>query len=115
MKTKVGESRRGFGPDQQKSPRERKHATVSHHSCGTRGAGGRHRNTSLPLFCPGDAVPESGIYEVIHDTDHRRAHDAVMIMGNQFPTCETCNERVRFRIIRTAPYIFQDQDFEEQP
>jgi hypothetical protein len=97
---------------------EREHAerarAFSHHSCSPRGGGGRHRNTSLPLFRPGDAVPESGIYEVLHDADHREAHDAVMILGNQFPTCETCNERVRFRIVRTAPYIFQDEDFEEQ-
>ena len=86
---------------------------LSHHSCAPRGGGGRHRNTSLPLFRPGDAVPESGIYEVLHDADHRQAHDAVMILGNQFPSCETCNERVRFRIVRTAPYIFQDEDFED--
>jgi hypothetical protein len=89
-----------------------------HHSCASRGGGGRHRNTSLPLYKPGDAVPESGIYEVIHDADHRQAHDAVMIVGNTFPTCETCETceaRVRFRIVRTAPYIFQDQDFEELP
>lgn len=37
-----------------------------------------------------------------------------MIMGNRFPSCEVCNERVRFRIVRTAPYIFQDEDFEAQ-
>jgi hypothetical protein len=86
-----------------------------HHSCASRGGSGRHRNTSLPLFKPGDAVPESGIYEVIHDADHRQAHDAVMIVGNSFPTCETCEDRVRFLIVRTAPYIFQDQDFEELP
>lgn len=93
-----------------------KHRKVqAHHSCASRGGGGRHRNTSLPLFKPGDPVPESGIYEVIHDADHRQAHDAVMIRGNQFPACEVCIERVRFRIVRTAPYIFQDQDFEEQP
>lgn len=85
----------------------------SHHSCGVRG-GGKHRGTSLPLFRPGQVVPESGIYEVIHDADHRQAHDAVMIMGNRFPSCDSCEQRVRFRIVRTAPYIFQDQDFEEQ-
>ena len=93
----------------------RTRTTLSFHSCGTRGGGGgRHRNTSLPLFRPGDAVPDSGIYEVIHDGEHRQTHDAVMIMGNSFPTCETCENRVRFRIIRTAPYIFQDEDFEQQ-
>jgi hypothetical protein len=86
----------------------------AHHSCAPRGGGGRHRGSSLPLFRPGDPVPESGIYEVLHDAEHRQAHDAVMILGNQFPSCEICNERVRFRIVRTAPYIFQDEDFEEQ-
>lgn len=87
-----------------------------HHSCGARGGGGgRHRGTGARLHRPGDTVPQSGIYEVIHDMEHRQAHDAVMIMGNQFPTCETCNGRVRFRIVRSAPYIFQDQDFEELP
>lgn len=87
-----------------------------HHSCGAHGSGsGSHRGTGARLYRPGDAVPQSGIYEVIHDMEHRQAHDAVMILGNQFPTCETCNESVRFRIVRTAPYIFQDQDFEELP
>lgn len=88
--------------------------TTSHHSCSARGGGGRHRSTSLPLFKPGETVPESGIYEVIHEGDHRQAHDAVMIRGNNFPNCEICDQSVRFRIVRTAPYIFQDQDFEDQ-
>lgn len=96
-----------------RAPQFGRKAPRAHHSCSTR-SGGRHRGTSLPLFRPGEVVPESGIYEVLHDADHRQAHDAVMIMGNRFPSCEGCNERVRFRIVRTAPYIFQDQDFEEQ-
>ncbi len=116
MKTKFGAFQITTQPHQQRLRRTaRKPALLSSHSCGARGGGGRHRNTSLPLFLPGDAVPESGIYEVMHDADHRQAHDAVMILGNRFPSCEICSERVRFRIIRTAPYIFQDEDFEEQP
>ncbi len=61
----------------------------------------------------GDTVRQSGIYEVIHDRDHREVHDVVMISGEHFPDCETCKEKVRFRLVRTAPYIFQDEDFEE--
>ena len=57
---------------------------------------------------------QSGIYEVMHDRDHREAHEVVMISGEHFPDCETCKEKVRFRLIRTAPYIFQDEDFEEE-
>jgi len=27
-----------------------------------------------------------------------------------FPSCDQCGEKVRFRLIRTAPYIFDDED-----
>lgn len=65
------------------------------------------------LFAAGETVRETGIYEVIHDRGHRTAHEVVMLSGDSFPACDTCGERVRFRLIRTAPYIFQDEDFEE--
>jgi hypothetical protein len=64
-------------------------------------------------YCAGETVRQSGIYEVIHDREHREAHEVVMISGEHFPDCETCKEKVRFRLVRTAPYIFQDEDFEE--
>jgi hypothetical protein len=51
---------------------------------------------------------------VVHDREHREAHEVVMISGAYFPDCETCKDKVRFRLIRTAPYIFQDSDFEEE-
>jgi hypothetical protein len=63
-------------------------------------------------YRPGDTIRQSGIYEVIHDRGHRETHEAVMIGGERFPDCETCKDKVRFRLIRTAPYIFQDEDFE---
>lgn len=65
------------------------------------------------LYTAGDIVRETGIYQVIHDGGHRTAHEVVMLKGDSFPLCDTCEERVRFRLIRTAPYIFQDEDFEE--
>jgi hypothetical protein len=65
-----------------------------------------------PSFKAGDTVRETGIYEVIHDRMHREHHEAVMLAGDTFPACETCDRRVRFRLVRTAPYIFQDEDFE---
>lgn len=37
-----------------------------------------------------------------------------MLSGDAFPPCDTCEQRVRFRLVRTAPYIFQDEDFEEE-
>lgn len=73
---------------------------------GSRQGSGRYRS--------GEVVRQSGIYEVIHDREHREVHEVVMISGAQFPDCETCKDKVRFRLIRTAPYIFQDSDFEEE-
>ena len=66
------------------------------------------------IFRPGDIIGESGIYEVIHDQAHRTAHEVVMISKDPFPACDTCLDRVRFRLVRTAPYIFQDLDFDPQ-
>lgn len=71
------------------------------------------RPTSSTTHGAGELVRETGIYEVIHDQHHRTAHEVVLLNGDSFPPCDTCGERVRFRLIRTAPYIFQDEDFEE--
>ena len=85
-----------------------------HQGGGPKGPGRSSRTTGVKSNRPGDTVRQSGIYEVVHDGEHRAAHDVVMIAGDQFPNCETCDQSVRFRLMRTAPYIFQDQDFEEE-
>jgi hypothetical protein len=66
------------------------------------------------MFLPGQPVLESGIYEVIHDKNHRQAHEAVMYRSDLFPVCDQCELRVRFRLIRSAPYIFDDEDFSSE-
>ena len=73
-----------------------------------------HRRTSgkhASMFLPGQPVLESGIYEVIHDKNHRQAHEAVMYHSDLFPVCDQCGLRVRFKLIRSVPYIFDDEDF----
>ena len=72
-----------------------------------------HDRENSPRFKPGDPVKETGIYEVLHDRGHRIAHEAVMLANDAFPACDTCLEKVRFRLVRTAPYIFDDDDFED--
>jgi len=71
------------------------------------------RKNGDTLFTAGNTVRETGIYEVLHDSAHRVAHEVVMLSGDTFPPCDTCDQRVRFRLVRTAPYIFQDEDFAE--
>jgi hypothetical protein len=101
---------RGFGSSKNRTSR----AIRIHQGGGTKGPGRSDRNLSPRSYRPGDAVKQSGIYEVVHDREHRSAHEVVMISGDAFPNCETCDQNVRFRLVRTAPYIFQDQDFEEE-
>jgi len=79
-----------------------------------RGHSRRAERPAGPLFAAGETVRETGIYEVLHDRNHREAHEAVMLHGDAFPFCDSCKDRVRFRLVRTAPYIFHDEDFEEQ-
>jgi hypothetical protein len=83
---------------------------------GSRGPGGmRDRSKHSQMFLPGEPVPETGIYEVIHDRSHRPSHDVVMHGQDLFPPCDQCDKRVRFKLVRTAPYIFDDEDFVEEP
>ena len=65
-----------------------------------------------PRFKAGDVIPEIGIYEPIENA-HRGPHEVVMIKSDLFPPCNTCADRVRFRLIRSVPYIFSDVDFEQ--
>ena len=65
-----------------------------------------------PEFKAGDRVPETGIYEVVHAQGHRPPHEVVLHREDAFPGCENCGASVRFRVLRTAPYIFDDEDFE---
>jgi len=107
---------RAFRPKAMICLRNATRQTIRIHEGGVRGPGkGGRAGGSARSHKPGDAVRQSGIYEVVHDREHRAAHEVVMIAGDAFPSCETCDQNVRFRLVRTAPYIFQDQDFEEEP
>jgi hypothetical protein len=77
----------------------------------------RHRRKPgqhTKMFLPGQPDQESGIYEVIHDKCHRQAHEAVMYRDDLFPACDQCELKVRFKLIRSAPYIFDDEDFAKE-
>jgi CheY-like chemotaxis protein len=46
-------------------------------------------------YKPGDAVPESGVYRVLH-TRHRAPHESTLREGETFPACKKCGSDVRF-------------------
>jgi len=37
-----------------------------------------------------------------------------MYRDDLFPVCDQCDLRVRFKLIRSAPYIFDDEDFAKE-
>jgi hypothetical protein len=50
-------------------------------------------------YRPGDVVPQSGIYRVVHDS-HRLMHEATLVEGQRFPICRRCQRNVRFELRR---------------
>jgi hypothetical protein len=52
-------------------------------------------------YRPGDLVPESGIYRVIHDS-HRLMHEATLLQDQRFPICKKCKHEVRFELRRAV-------------
>jgi hypothetical protein len=62
------------------------------------------------LYKPGDAAPDSGLYEAIHHS-HRAPHTISVTAGAHFPDCNICDGDVRFRFVRAAAPIEFDEDF----
>lgn len=60
-------------------------------------------------FKPGEKVPVSGIYDVIHDKldndDHAQSHQVTAVSGTVFPSCRGCRGEVRFRLHLAAEHI----------
>ncbi len=75
-------------------------------------------NEEPPVFHPRDAVPDKGLYWVIHDR-HRAPH-ICRLARSRFPECLVCGGKVRFQ-----PVVFQpdgqakelrsDRDFRMDP
>ena len=72
------------------------------------GSGGSEQQ-SRRVFAPDEEITESGIYQVMHESGEKDT--AVFLRGNLFPACADCGLKVRYSIVRAAPYIFEDEDF----
>ena len=65
----------------------------------------------MELYKPGDKVPKSGIYRVIHDERHAEAHEVTCVIGSRFPPCNGCGGNVRFPLARAAHHITNHEHF----
>jgi hypothetical protein len=48
-------------------------------------------------FRPGQQVPESGIYTVLHDPDHPAEHEITCVRGEPFPPCRCAHPRYKVK------------------
>jgi hypothetical protein len=65
------------------------------------------------IFKPGQKVPASGIYDVLHDPNHDR-HQVTCVYGEPFPPCNHCGgggEKVRFKLTVAATHVKNHDHF----
>jgi hypothetical protein len=62
------------------------------------------------VFTPGDDVPRSGIYRVIHDPAHATPHEVTCVYGKKFPPCGKC-PHPQFILVRAAQHIGSNEHF----
>lgn len=62
-------------------------------------------------YKPGDTVPASGIYSVIHDGAHHQRHEVTCIEGRRFPPCNTCGKGVEFKLRVEAVHVQEHRSF----
>lgn len=62
-------------------------------------------------YKPGDEVSKSGIYRVIHDTNHAEPHEVTCVYGKRFPPCNHCGHHVRFELTHAAIHIDSSKHF----
>jgi hypothetical protein len=65
----------------------------------------------IRIYQAGEIIEKSGIYQAVHLSEHNDSHSATLIRGHRFPDCETCLHSVSYHLVRTAPYLFHDEDF----
>ena len=63
------------------------------------------------VFKPGQKVPRSGIYKVVHDTVHSEKHEVTCVYGKKFPPCNHCGHDVRFVLVYAAQHVEHNKNF----
>jgi hypothetical protein len=61
------------------------------------------------LFKPGGKVEHTGMYQAVHQPEHRKAHTVMLKRGEKFPPCAKCDHTV-FLLLVAAEHISEDAD-----
>jgi hypothetical protein len=54
---------------------------------------------------PGERVPESGIYKVNHDRNHKAEHEVTAVKGEPFPPCRGCGHGITYTLVKAAHHL----------
>jgi hypothetical protein len=71
------------------------------------------RKMSPRILKPGDPVPESGIYKLLHRDCPSRISEMILVAGDTIPPCRHCGTKLRLQLAHAAPHIYDDRDFLE--
>jgi hypothetical protein len=62
-------------------------------------------------YSPGEVVSKSGLYEICHHDEPRTT--VIFTVNGIFPSCRSCGDRVRYKLVQAVPHISEDPDFKE--
>lgn len=65
------------------------------------------------IYGPGEKVPKSGIYRVVHDENHESPHEVTCVSDEPFPPCRNCGDAARFALVRAAQHITEHEQFKQ--
>jgi hypothetical protein len=65
----------------------------------------------MSTYKPGEKVPKSGIYKVLHDDAHLEQHEVTCVLDEPFPPCSGCGKGVRFELVRAAHHLKNHKAF----
>jgi hypothetical protein len=63
-------------------------------------------------FKPGQVCKQSGIYQVVHDPNHKEEHEVTVVNGKGFPPCRDCGGGVRFTLVHPARHLDSHEAFD---
>ena len=64
-------------------------------------------------YKPGEQVPTSGIYKVVHNKNHMQDHEVTAVKGEPFPPCNNCGQHPRFILIQPAKHLSEHEHFKK--
>ena len=53
----------------------------------------------------GETATTSGIYQVVHDLNHKAPHQITMVQGHRFPPCAGCKSGPTYTLVKKTEHL----------